>query len=83
MSDTSQEISAGRLKSFISRVEKLNEDKAAVADDLKEVYSESKSAGFDTKAIRKIVALRKVELEKRREEAEILDLYMSVLGLEQ
>jgi uncharacterized protein (UPF0335 family) len=76
-------VSAERLKSFIKRIEKVEEDKAAVAEDLKEIYSEAKSAGFDTTIIRKIVALRKKEIEKRREEQELLDLYMSALNMDE
>ena len=75
-------VSAERLKSFIKRIEKVEEDRAAVAEDLKEIYSEAKSAGFDTTIIRKIVVLRKKELEKRREEQELLELYMSAVGME-
>lgn len=81
--ETSGEVSAERLGSFIKRIEKLEEDKAAVAEDLKEVYAEAKGTGFDTKIIRQIVRLRKMELEKRRENSELLDLYMSALGMEE
>lgn len=81
--ESSGEVSGERLKSFVQRIEKLNEDKAAVAEDLKEVYAEAKGTGFDVKAIREIVKLRKIELEKRREQSEILDLYKSVLGMEE
>jgi uncharacterized protein (UPF0335 family) len=83
MPETSGEISSERLKSFIKRIEKLEEDKAAVSEDLKEVYSEAKGTGFDTKIIRKIVSLRKIELEKRREMDELLDLYKSALGMDE
>jgi uncharacterized protein (UPF0335 family) len=79
----SNAVSAERLKSFIKRIEKVEEDRAAVAEDLKEIYSEAKSAGFDTTIIRKIVVLRKKELEKRREEQELLELYMSAVGMEE
>jgi uncharacterized protein (UPF0335 family) len=75
-------ISADRLKSFVKRIEKIEEDKAAVGEDLKEVYSEAKSAGFDTKIIRKFIALRKIEIEKRREAGELLDLYAAALQME-
>ena len=79
----SNAVSAERLKSFIKRIGKVEEDKAAVAEDLKEIYSEAKGAGFDTAIIRKIVALRKKEVEKRREEQELLELYMSAVGMEE
>jgi uncharacterized protein (UPF0335 family) len=75
-------ISAERLRSFIKRIEKLEEDKSAVGEDLKEVYSEAKGTGFDVKIIRQIIRLRKIELEQRREQEELLELYKSVLGME-
>jgi uncharacterized protein (UPF0335 family) len=83
MAGTSGEISSERLKSFIKRIEKLEEDKAAVSEDLKEVYAEAKGTGFDTKIIRKIVSIRKIELEKRREMDELLELYKSALGMDE
>lgn len=83
MPDASGGVSAERLRSFIKRIEKLEEDKAALADDLKEVYAEAKGTGFDTPTIRKIVRLRKIEVEKRREQDELLELYKSVLGMEE
>lgn len=82
MAETSGEISSERLKSFIKRIEKLEEDKAAVGEDLKEVYAEAKGVGFDTKIIRKVVSLRKMEVEKRREMDELLDLYKSAIGMD-
>lgn len=83
MAESSGEISSERLKSFIKRIEKLEEDKAAVSEDLKEVYAEAKGTGFDTKIIRKIISLRKMELEKRREMDELLDLYKSAIGMDE
>lgn len=82
MADKDSGISQERLKSIIKRIEKLEEDKAGVADDIKEVYSEAKGTGFDVKIIRQIVRLRKVETEKRREADELLDLYMAAIGME-
>lgn len=82
MAEDSSGISSDRLRSIIKRIEKLEEDKAGVSDDIKEVYAEAKGTGFDVKIIRQIVRLRKVELEKRREESELLDLYMSAIGME-
>jgi uncharacterized protein (UPF0335 family) len=75
-------ISGERLRAFIQRIEKLEEDKAAVGEDLKEVYAEAKGVGFDVKIIRQIVRLRKVEVEKRRENDELLDLYKAAIGME-
>jgi uncharacterized protein (UPF0335 family) len=76
------DVSSARLKSFIERVEKLEEDKAAIGEDLKELYSEAKGTGFDTKIMRKIVGLRKLDREKRVEQDELLELYKSALGME-
>ena len=70
----------GRLKSFVERIERLEEDKAAVANDLKEVYAESKGEGFDTKILRKVVRLRKQDKVKRQEEEALVDLYLSAIG---
>lgn len=83
MSEDTGGISGERLRSFIQRIEKLEEDKASVGEDLKEVYAEAKGTGFDTKVLRQIVKLRKIELEKRRENDELLDLYMAAVGMEQ
>ncbi len=83
MADSSTgEVSSERLRSFILRIEKLEESKATVSEDIKDVYSEAKSTGFDVKIIRQIVRLRKIEVEKRREQEELLDLYKSALGME-
>lgn len=71
---------AGQLVSVIERIERLEEDKAAIMADLKEVYSEAKGSGFDVKIIRKVVAIRRQDRAKRQEEAAILDLYLSAIG---
>jgi uncharacterized protein (UPF0335 family) len=70
----------GRLKSFFERIERLEEDKAAVANDLKEVFAEAKGEGFDTKIMRKILRLRKQDKAKRQEEEALIDLYLSAIG---
>ena len=75
-------VSGERLRSIIKRIEKLEDDKAAVAEDIKEVYAEAKGTGFDTKIIRAIVKARKIEIEKRREQLELFDLYASAIGME-
>ncbi len=74
-------VAGARLKSFIERVERLEEEKAALMEDIKEIYAEAKGTGFDTKTIRKIIALRKMDTEKRRESEELLDLYKSAIGM--
>jgi uncharacterized protein (UPF0335 family) len=77
-----QGVSGERLKQYIERIERLEEEKAGIADDVKDVYAEAKSAGFDSKIMRMIVRLRKMASEKRREEEELLDIYKSAIGLE-
>jgi uncharacterized protein (UPF0335 family) len=77
----SEEVNAGHLRAFIERIERLEEEKKALADDIKDVYSEAKGNGFDVKIMRKIVSIRKQDREKRREEEEILDLYLAALGI--
>lgn len=74
-------IAADHLRSFIERIEKLEEEKRAIADDIKDVYAEARGDGFDAKIIRKIVAMRRMDRDKRREEEAILEMYMSALGI--
>ncbi len=78
--DTINTTAQGKLKSLIERIERLEEDKAAVATDLKEVYAEAKGEGFDTKIVRKVVRLRKQDKAKRQEEEALIDLYISAIG---
>jgi uncharacterized protein (UPF0335 family) len=70
----------GRLRSIIERIERLEEDKAAVLADIKEVFLEAKGEGYDAKVLRKVVAIRKKDKAKRQEEEAILDLYLSAIG---
>ena len=69
-----------QLKTIIERIERLEEDKAAVMADLKEVFAEAKGNGFDVKLLRKVVRLRKQDTAKRQEEEALLDLYLSAIG---
>jgi uncharacterized protein (UPF0335 family) len=69
-----------RLKTIVERIERLEEDKAAVANDIKEVFAEAKGEGFDVKILRKVVRLRKQDKAKRQEEEALLDLYLSAIG---
>jgi len=70
-----------QLKSLIERVERLEEEKAALGNDLKEVYAEAKGQGFDTKIMRQVVRIRKMESHEREERDALLDLYLSALGM--
>ena len=82
MNDTiSTTVAGDQLKSIIERVERLEEEKKEVAEQIKEVYAEAKSNGFDAKTIRKVVSLRKKNTEERQEEEALLDLYLAALGM--
>ncbi|EKF40480.1 DUF2312 domain-containing protein [Nitratireductor indicus] len=80
--ETSQTVAAGQLRAFIERVERLEEDKKTISEDIKEVYAEMKATGFDTKAVRSIVRLRKKDQAERQEEEAMIDLYKAALGME-
>lgn len=71
-----------QLKSIVERIERLEEEKKATADDIKDVYAEAKANGFDTKQLRAVVRIRKMGQQKRAEELAILDLYLHALGME-
>ena len=76
-----QGAAAGQLRSFVERIERLEEEKKTIGDDIKDVYAEAKGTGFDTKAIRKIVAERKQDQADRLEFESILDLYRHALNM--
>lgn len=82
MDSSSNTVAAGQLHAFIERVERLEEEKKAVTDDIKEVYGEMKGVGFDVKAVRRLVALRKKDEAQRQEEDAMLHLYMEALGMD-
>ena len=73
-------VAAERLRSFLERVERLEEEKQTIMGDMKEVYAEAKGEGYDTKTLRKIIRLRKMDRAKRQEEEALLELYLSALG---
>jgi uncharacterized protein (UPF0335 family) len=79
MADTG--VAAEELKQFIERIERLEEEKAALAGDIKEVFGELKGRGFDAKAVRTILRIRKKDHAERQEEEAILELYMQALGM--
>lgn len=74
-------VARDRLKSFIERVERLEEEKKAITDDMKEVFAEAKGEGFDIKVIRMIIKIRKQDSNERAEQEAILDLYLHALGM--
>ena len=69
------------LRSFVERIERLEEEKKALADDIREVYSEAKGTGFDTRVMRQVLRLRRMESADRQEQEAILDLYLNALGM--
>ncbi|WP_028880262.1 DUF2312 domain-containing protein [Terasakiella pusilla] len=75
-------IAGDHLRSFIERIERLEEEKAALSADIKDVYAEAKGTGFDVKIMRQLIRLRKMEDHDRSEQEEILDLYKRALGME-
>ncbi|MCB1420461.1 MAG: DUF2312 domain-containing protein [Notoacmeibacter sp.] len=79
---TSETVAAGQLRALIERIERLEEEKKTIADDIKEVYAEAKGNGFDTKALRTIIRLRKQDANERAEAEAVLELYMAALGME-
>ncbi|MCY7281113.1 DUF2312 domain-containing protein [Sphingomonas sp.] len=74
-------VAADQLRLFIERIERLEEEKKSMADDVRDVYAEAKSNGYDTKTMRKIVALRRMEAHVRQEADALLDTYRNALGL--
>lgn len=74
-------VTAGHLRAFIERIERLEEEKKALADDVKEVYAEAKAQGFDVKTMRKVISLRKKDAQERQEEEALLDTYLAALGM--
>lgn len=79
--ESAQSIAVGQLRAFIERVERLEEEKKTISDDIKAVFAELKGSGFDTKAVRTIIRLRKQETHERQEEDAMIQLYMDALGI--
>jgi len=80
--DDTSGVSGKRLQTFFDRIERLEEEKAALAEDIKDIYAEAKAVGFDVKTMRRVMKLKKMDAQKRQEEDELLDLYMAAIGLE-
>lgn len=81
VTETSQTVAAGQLRAFIERVERLHEERETIADDIKDVFAEMKGTGFDTKAVKTLLRLRRMDQAQRQEEEAILDLYKAALGM--
>ena len=79
--DTKTTFAEGQLKSLVQRIERLEEEKKALAGDIKEVYAEAKSQGFDTKILRKVITIRRKDASERAEEESLIDLYLGALGI--
>lgn len=74
-------VAHGQLKSIVERIEKLEEDKKAISEDIKQVYSEAKSNGFDTKVLKAIITLRRMDPSERETLDSLIDTYMAALGM--
>ena len=83
MVDMNSNASAARLKSYVERVERLESDKQDIAEDIKEVFKEAKSEGFDVKIMKEVIKLRKKDAEDRVMEEELLTIYKTALGMVQ
>lgn len=75
-------VAGSQLRSFIERIERLEEEKKTLADDIRDVYAEAKGNGFDTKVMRQVIRIRKKDVAERQEEEAILDLYLHALGMQ-
>jgi uncharacterized protein (UPF0335 family) len=78
---TAHRFAKDQLKAFVERVERLEEEKKTIADDIRDVYAEAKGSGFDVKALRAIIRMRKEDADERREHETILETYMHALGM--
>ena len=76
-----ESVAQDQLRAFVERIERMEEEKRAIADDIKEIYAEAKGNGFDVKVLRQIIRIRKQDHNERLEQEAILDLYMAALGM--
>ncbi|MGB0576150.1 MAG: DUF2312 domain-containing protein [Alphaproteobacteria bacterium] len=81
MSDGTGNLAREHLRAFIERIERLEEEKATLVEDIREVYAEAKGTGFDPKIMRQVVRIRKMEPDQRQEQEYVLDTYLSALGM--
>jgi uncharacterized protein (UPF0335 family) len=75
-------VAQDQIRAFIERIERMEEEKRAIAEDIKEIYAEAKGNGFDTKVLRKVIAIRKQDHAERMEQEALLDLYLAALGMQ-
>ncbi len=80
-SESANTVAAGQLRAFIERIERLHEERQTIGDDIKEVFSEARGTGFDVKAMKTILAVRRKDPAQREEEEAMVDLYMNALGM--
>lgn len=78
----SDSVAQDQLKAFVERIERMEEEKQAIASDIKDIYAEAKASGFDTKVLRQIVRIRKQDHNERMEQEALLELYMTALGMQ-
>jgi uncharacterized protein (UPF0335 family) len=78
---SASDVAKDQLLSIIERIERLEEEKKGISDDIKEVYAEAKGNGFDTKVLRKVISIRRQDAAEREEQDAILELYLSALGM--
>jgi uncharacterized protein (UPF0335 family) len=76
-----ESVAQDQLRAFVERIERMEEEKKAIADDIKEIYAEAKGNGFDTKVLRQVIRIRKQDRSERLEQEAILELYMAALGM--
>lgn len=79
--NTKTNFAQGQLRALVERIERLEEEKKSISTDIKEVYAEAKSNGFDTKALRNVISLRKKDADARQEEQALLDVYLAALAM--
>ena len=79
--ETAHRFAKDHLKAFVERIERLEEEKKAIADDIRDVYGEAKATGFDVKALRTVIRMRKQDVDERKEQEAILETYLHALGM--
>lgn len=78
---SSESVAQYQLRAFVERIERMEEERKSIGDDIKEIYAEAKGNGFDTKVLRKLIAIRKADPSERMEQDALLDLYMAAMGM--